>query len=456
MYFKQMRLADMGCASYLIGSEQTKEAAVIDPSWNVEEYLKEAEAQGLNITQIFETHLHADHVSGNRRLAQLTGATIYMHKLGNAAYPHQPVEGGNVIRLGEVSIKVLSTPGHTWESITLLIEDTANPDAPAKLLSGDTLFIGDVGRPDFAGQEGAGTLFDSLQREILPLADKTEVYPSHLAGSLCGRSMSAAPSSILRVEKATNPALQFTDRKAFVDFLTADLPPEPPDFRRIVGLNRAGAPAEQLLLSELEWDELQANLVEGAQLVDMREPNAFWAGHLAGSLNVPPGLGQFGSNVALFVSPATPIILVANNVEEMVLAQNALGVVGRYNLAGFVRFSKVAALAGSLAQNQRIEASTFASRLEKTTPSPMVIDVREPGEYKVDGLPTALNIPVRQLRQRLAELEAYKEQPLVVLCAAGNRSSLATSYLLSQGWTKVLNLIGGMDALKALVLAGQH
>jgi glyoxylase-like metal-dependent hydrolase (beta-lactamase superfamily II)/rhodanese-related sulfurtransferase len=456
MYFKQIRLVDMGCASYLIGSEQNREAVVIDPGWNVEEYLKEAEANGLKITRIFETHLHADHVSGNRRLAQLTGATIYLHKLANAAYPYQPVEGGSVITFGEVKIKVLSTPGHTWESITLLVDDLANPAQPAKLLSGDTLFIGDVGRPDFAGQEGAGTLFDSLQREILPLPDTTEVYPGHLAGSLCGRSMSAAPSSLLGVEKTTNPALQFFDRAAFVNFLTADLPPTPPDFRRIVELNRAGAPVKQAPLPELEWDELQARLAAGAQLIDAREPDEFWSGHLSGSLSVPPGLGQFGANVALFVPPEKPVVLVVNTAQEALQVQISLGVVGRYNLAGFVVFSKVAGLTGSLAQDRRIEARDFASQLENTASAPLVLDVRDPSEYKVDGLRGALNIPARQLPRRLAELETSKDRPLVVLCAAGNRSSLATSYLLSQGWEKALNLRGGMDALKALVPAGQR
>ncbi len=454
MYFKQIRLTDMGCASYLIGSEQSGEAAVVDPSWDIEVYLKEAEAKGLKITRIFETHLHADHVSGNRRLAQLTGAEIYLHKLAKAEFPYQAVEGGSIITFGEVQIKVLATPGHTWESITLLVEDTANPQTPAKLLSGDTLFIGDVGRPDFAGQEGAGTLFDSLKREILPLADDTEIYPAHLAGSLCGRSMSAEPSSILRIEKATNPALQYTDRAAFVDFLTADLPPEPADFRRIVELNRVGVPTEQPRLVELEWDELETIRVGSAKLIDIREPDAFWSGHLTGSLNVPPGLSQFGANVALFVTPTTPIVLVVNNAGEALQAQNALGVVGRYNLVGFIRFAKVVTLADTSAQNHRIEAPALVTQLENYYP--VVIDVRDLGEFEADCLPVAVNIPLRQLPKRLSELEANKEKPLVVLCAAGNRSSLATSYLLSQGWTKALNLRGGMEALRALVPVGQH
>ncbi|HEX2910796.1 MAG TPA: MBL fold metallo-hydrolase, partial [Chloroflexia bacterium] len=234
MIFKQFRLADMGCASYLIGSEKSGQALVVDPGWEVEQYIKEAEKQNLRITHIFETHLHADHVSGNRRVAAQTGAAIYLHEAAGASFPHFPVLHGQTFELGEIRLRVLATPGHTWESITLMVEDTADPSNPSKLLSGDALFIGDVGRPDFAGQEGAGTLYDSLRRVILPLPDETEVYPAHLAGSLCGRSMSSATVSTLAHEKLTNVALQFTERDEFVEYLTADLPPAPPDFRRIV------------------------------------------------------------------------------------------------------------------------------------------------------------------------------------------------------------------------------
>lgn len=454
MYFEQIRLTDMGCASYLIGSEKTRQAAVVDPGWNVDEYLKLAEAKGLKITHIFETHLHADHVSGNRRLAQLTGATIYLHNKANAAYPHIPVEGGTVIELGEVSLKVLSTPGHTWESIALLIEDTLNPSVAPKLLSGDTLFIGDVGRPDFAGQEGAGTLFDSLQREILPLSDKTEVYPAHLSGSLCGRSMSKAFSSILGTEKSTNPALQYGERTAFVNFLTADLPPTPPDFRRIVELNRAGAPSKQMPLTECRAD-LSARLGEATQLVDVREPDLFWQGHLPGALNVPLSLGQFGATVAFFTSVETPIVLIVNNAAEADQAQVALGVVGRYKLAGFACYDKVNSRPAEPVQDdRRITPLELSVQLLSTEVPPVILDVREPAEFYVNGLPAAQNIPLRQLNRRLGELEVFKNQPLVVVCASGYRSSVATSYLLNQGWSKVLNLKGGMDALKVLTPAG--
>ncbi len=447
MFFKQFKLVGMGCASYMIGSEKSGEVAVIDPAWEVEQYLAEATAQNLKITQIYETHLHADHVSGNRRLAALTGAQIYLHKKAEAAFPYISVENGTVVKLGELNFKVLYTPGHTWESINLLVEDTSNPSLPPYLLSGDTLFVGDVGRPDFAGQEGAGTLYDSIQREIMPLPDNTIVYPGHLAGSLCGRSLSTATVSSIGYEKKTNPALQIFDRTKFVDFLTADLPPAPPDFKRIVGLNRAGSPEQQTELTELKWEEIQAKTQTGAKLLDIREPELFWTGHLPGSQSVPLALGQFGATAAIFVLPENPIILIANTVQEAQAAQNGLGVVGRYNVAGYALFENVAVQAQS-GLHKRVNGEELASKL--STDAPTILDVRDPGEFAVDGLPNAINIPLRKLPASLGEIEQTRDQLLVVLCAAGNRSSVATSYLENQGWKLARNLKGGMDALNAL------
>lgn len=443
MYFKQFKLEGMGCASYLIGSKGTGEAAVVDPGWNVEDYLKEAQANNLRITHIFETHLHADHVSGNQRLARATGATIYLHKQAQATFPYQPLEDGTVIPLGEVTIKILHTPGHTWESITLFVEDTTQPTLPPRLLSGDTLFVGDVGRPDFAGQEGAATLYESLQHQILPLPANTEVYPAHLAGSLCGRNLSPDTMSILSREKLTNPALSVVSREEFVKFLTADLPPEPPDFRRIVELNRTGAPSYEVELTELDWSKIQKLTAEGAELVDIREPDFFWVHHLPGSINVSLSLSQFGATTAAFVPSATPVILIASDPGEIEKAQTALGVVGRYNLAGYLIFERVKDYARSN-DNKRVSTPHLASLT-----LPFVLDVREPAEFALDALPDALNLPLRQLSRRLAELESYKQTPLVVICASGYRSSTAASYLEKSGWQKVTNLKGGMTALKA-------
>ncbi|NWJ46976.1 MAG: MBL fold metallo-hydrolase [Chloroflexi bacterium] len=447
MYFKQFKLEGMGCASYLIGSTKSGEAAVIDPAWEIEQYLEEAAAQNLKITQIYETHLHADHVSGNRRLAAITGARIYLHKIADAAFPYVAVEGGTEIKLGELNLKVLHTPGHTWESINLLVEDTSTPNFPPHLLSGDTLFVGDVGRPDFAGQEGAGTLFDSIQREILPLPDNTEVYPAHLAGSLCGRSLSTATVSSIGYEKKTNPALQIFDRNRFVDFLTADLPPAPPDFKRIVGLNRAGSPEVQTRLTELKWEEVQAKIQTGAKLLDIREPEQYWKEHLPGSQSVPLGLSQFGATAAMFVLPENPIIMVAADLAAIQAAQNGLGVVGRYNVAGYVLFDKVAEQAQS-GLHKRLLGEELASKL--TDDTPIILDVREPGEFAVDGLFGALNIPLRKLPVQLSQIEQTRDKLVVVLCASGYRSSVATSYLENQGWKMARNLKGGMDAMNAL------
>ncbi len=450
MFFKQFKLDGMGCASYMIGSEKSGQVAVVDPAWEVEQYVAEAAAQNLKITHIFETHLRADHVSGNRRLASLTGAQIYLHKKAEAAFPYIAVENGTVVKLGELNFKVLHTPGHTWESINLLVEDASNPNLPPYLLSGDTLFVGDVGRPDFAGQEGVGTLFDSIQREIMPLPDNTVVYPGHLAGSLCGRNMSSATVSSIGYEKKTNPALQIFDRSKFVDFLTADLPPTPPDFKRIVGLNRAGSPEVQIELPVLTWEEMQEKTQNGAKLLDIRVTEQFWTEHLPGSQSVPLGLGQFGATAALFVLPENPIILVASNLEEIKAAQNGLGVIGRYNVAGYALFEKLA----KQAQNSLDKLYSAQELVSKFSGDmPVVLDVRDPGEFAVDGLANAINIPLRKLPSQLGDLEQVRDQLLVVMCAAGNRSSVATSYLENQGWKFARNLKGGMEAINNLKVA---
>jgi rhodanese-related sulfurtransferase len=357
-----------------------------------------------------------------------------------------------VVKLGELNLKVLHTPGHTWESINLLVEDTSKPQTPPRLLSGDTLFVGDVGRPDFAGQEGAATLYDSLQREIMPLPDQTEVYPGHLAGSLCGRSLSTATVSTIGYEKETNPALKIFDRSQFVDFLTADLPPAPPDFKRIVGWNRAGSPDVQPELSELKWEEAQAQTASGAQLLDIREPEQFWTHHLPGSLSVPLGLSQFGATAAMFVLPDNPIILVAGSIQEVQQAQNGLGVVGRYNVAGYMLFDKVGEQSMS-GLHKRLAGEELATRLGDG--APVIVDVREPGEYAVDGLPGAINIPLRKLPARLSEIEQTRDELVVLVCASGFRSSVATSFMENQGWKTARNLKGGMDAMNALKLVNQ-
>lgn len=449
MFFHQFRVQDMGCASYLVGSVESGKAVVIDPNWNIEQYMEMAAANNLQITHILETHLHADHVSGNRRLAALTNATIYLHQAAQAGYPHQNLQGEEVLTLGQdLRVKVLFTPGHTWEMLNFLLEDPTSTASPSRLLSGDTLFIGDVGRPDFAGEQGAGALYDSLRQSILPLPDQTEIYPSHLSGSLCGRSLSNASVSTLGQEKTTNPALQMPNRTAFIEFLTADLPPHPQDFMRIVELNRAGPPSDQLVIPKLPWLEVRTQLKTDVQLVDVREPNHFWDEHLVGALSVPSKLGHFGAHVAAFMPATKAVILTGSTMEEIERARAGLAVVGRYAVNGYILFENIG---DGLAWKRRgdIEADQFLSEFEAGS-RVVLMDVRQPGEWEADHLPGSINLPVRELAQRLDEVAALADRGsyLVITCASGNRSSVGASYLEQQGWQKVQNLKGGMSALR--------
>jgi len=309
LYLRQFRIPDMGCASYLIGSQG--KALVIDPQWRIEPYLKVARKEGFEITGVVDTHLHADHVSGNRRLAAQANAQIYLHEDARAGFEYTALKGGQVIELGDAILEVLHTPGHTGESIMLKVTDRAVPEPEKEpiLLTGDTLFIGDVGRPDLAGEEGAAQLFESL-KTLAALPDETVIYPAHLAGSLCGRNLSKDHSCTLGRQRQFNEPLNIEDRQAFVHFLMDEVPPHPADFKRIIELNRNGPPLAVAAPIELTAEVVNELVLEGAKVVDLREPADFWQGHLAGALNVPVYSNHFGPNTANFVGHKTPLILI--------------------------------------------------------------------------------------------------------------------------------------------------
>jgi len=298
MYFEQFYLTCLAHASYMIGSGG--EAAVIDPQRDVDLYLKVAEEQNLNIRHIFETHLHADFVSGHKELAGRTGAQIYIGARAGAAFPHVPLSDGSEVKMGSIRVRVLETPGHTPESVCFVVIDEEKSAQPWAVLTGDTLFIGDVGRPDLSRthtpQQLAGLLYDSLHQKLLALPDATLVYPAHGAGSLCGRSMRAERSSTIGTERLTNYALQIASREEFIRQLTANLPARPDYFLEDAEMNRSGAPAltELLPLEPLTPVQLKALLDEGANVLDVRPGEQFAAGHVPGSIGIALS-GQFAS-----------------------------------------------------------------------------------------------------------------------------------------------------------------
>ena len=347
MYFKQFYLGCLAHASYMIGSEG--EAAVVDPRRDVDSYIDEARAQGLEIRHIIETHLHADFVSGHQELAHRTGAKIYFGAKADAKFDYVPVREGDEIRMGHVVLRFLETPGHTPESVSILVVDRAVSEVPKAVLTGDTLFIGDVGRPDLTGsdprsgsgaptaQDLAGMLYDSLHQKLLTLPDSVEVYPAHGAGSLCGRNISSETSSTIGQQRQFNYALRPMPKEDFVRLMTTDLPEAPAYFARDVAINRDGASDLAVLPdpAALEPGDVAALQKKGAVVLDTRPAAQYGAGHVPGSLHI--GLsGQFASWAGSLISPGAPIILVSEEEAQVREARTRLARVGIENVAGYL------------------------------------------------------------------------------------------------------------------------
>src|SRR6266446_10192099 len=339
MYFKQFYLGCLAHASYLIGADG--EAAVVDPQRDVDLYIADAEAQGLKIRYVIETHLHADFVSGHRELAERTGAEIVIGAKAGATFPHRGVRDGDEITIGKVRLRIMETPGHTPESICLLVIDTAVSDQPQKVLTGDTLFIGDVGRPDLAGGKGytpqmmAGMMYDSLHQKLLKLDDAVEVYPAHGAGSMCGKNMSQETSSTIGEQRKFNYALQPMTKTQFVKMMTTDLPEAPAYFAKDAEINRAGAAAMDQLPQPkaLAPAEVLKRAQDGAIILDVRSAAEFGAGHVPGSLNIGLG-GQFASWAGSLIPMTSPIVIVAESEEQVEEAQMRLARVGIERIKG--------------------------------------------------------------------------------------------------------------------------
>lgn len=451
MYFQQILRTDIGCAAYLVGSTQAGLAAVVDPRIDmVEEILALLEREGLRLRYIVETHNHADHVSGHHELARRTGATIAVSALAGAAYPHLPLHDGDELALGEVVLRAIHAPGHRPEHIVIAVIDRSRGPEPWLVLTGDTLFVGDVARPDLAidGLEGAAALFDSLHQRLLRLPPGTLVFPGHVAGSLCGRVENRMTCSTIGYELAYNPALRIQDRQAFVRFMNEHLPERPPNLARIVELNRQAEPppvGQAVPLSPAQVRELQAG---GATILDVRSTAAFAASHIPGSLSVALDGGQFQNRVGLVVPPDRPLVLVVEQDADARRAVLMLAVIGYHQVLGY--------LAGGITAWERagypvetlplLSAHELAQRLA-ADPQLQIVDVREASEWLEGHIPGARHIPFYRLPDRLAELDPSR--PLALVCGAGTRSVLAASLLRARGWSQLASVEGGMDAWRA-------
>jgi hydroxyacylglutathione hydrolase len=450
LHFRQFYLGCLAHASYLIGSRG--EAAVVDPRRDVDEYLEEARSHGLTIRYVIETHLHADFVSGHRELAERTGAAVVFSEKAGVRFPHRAVKEGDEIRIGDAVLRVLETPGHTPESICILVSDSESSPEPKLVLTGDTLFIGDVGRPDLAGAQGssaeamAALLYDSLHRKLLALPDAVQVYPAHGAGSLCGRNISQQTSSTIGEQRRVNYALQPMPKERFVRMVTSDLPEVPQYFPRDVAINREGAPplAERPLPPALSPAALWAQAAAGAAVVDVRSAAAFGTAHLQGSINVGLG-GQFAAWAGALVPHQRPVLLVAEDETGVREAVLRLARVGLEDVAGYLDGGVAAwERAGlPLASLPQIAVDELKERLREQ-PHLSVVDVRRPAEWEAGHVPGAVNVPLDRLERDAARLDPTRAT--VVICAGGYRSSAAASLLEKRGFRELSNVVGGTSA----------
>ena len=445
----------LGClahASYMIASNGV--AAVIDPQRDVEIYLETAARKEWKIEYIIETHLHADFVSGHRELGARTGAQIYLGAGSGAEFPHVAVQDGDEIRFGDCCLRFLHTPGHTLESICILMNDRCAPDRPAAVFTGDTLFVGDVGRPDLSPthtpQQLAAIMYRSLHEKLLTLPDTTEVFPAHGAGSLCGRQMSSESFSTIGKQRESNYALLAKTSEEFVHLLTDNLPARPEYFAREVDLNRRGAaPLSHLPpLAALSAPEVLRLQQEGVIVVDTRPAMQFAVAHVPGSVHVAL-TGQYASWAARILGLDTPLIIAGEDPDHVRESQVRLARVGIESVVGYLA-DGVAGWIKNGFELDYIPQITVQDFVELRNQEPdriAVLDVREPGEVAGGVIENSVSIPLGKLTSRLAELD--REKLLVVHCKGGYRSSIATSILRRAGFRDIANLIGGFDAWKA-------
>ena len=460
MILQQFYLPCLAHASYVIADEGTRTAAVVDPQRDVDRYLAFATEHQLQIQHVFLTHLHADFLAGHLELRDRVGATIYLGAKAQAEYKFTPLRDGSVVEFGRVRIKALETPGHTPESVSLLVFNLDHSSAePHSVLTGDTLFVGDVGRPDlrvalgWAASDLGALLYDSLQSKLLPLPDASLVYPAHGAGSLCGRAISKETVSTIGEQRRVNYALQPMSKKAFIDLVTADQPDAPPYFVYDAVLNSKERPTlDQALERELKPLELQ-NVLElqsaSAQILDTREPEEFAAAHLSGSINI--GLnGQYATWAGTVLSHDKPIVIIASPNRESESAVR-LGRIGFDNVAGFLRdgMRSLESRPDLTVTTERFSAPLAAEIIASQAP-PQVVDVRAPRERQQKFIAGSVSIPLNHLSERADELP--KDRPLLVYCAGGYRSSIAASLLQRAGFSHVNEIAGGIAAWESAKL----
>lgn len=448
--FEQFYLECLSHASYLVGDETSGKAVVVDPQRDVLQYLERADELGLAITHVLETHFHADFLSGHLELARATGATIVYGSAAAPKFPARLMDDGETLHLGQVVIEARHTPGHTPESTTYVVWEREGDAAPYGILTGDTLFIGDVGRPDLlvsvgrTSEELGHMLYDSLHTKILTLPDETRVFPAHGAGSACGKNLSTETMSTLGQQRRENYALQFADAQSFVAAVTEGQPEAPGYFVYDATRNKEDRTTldEHTAPVRLSITQMLDARDAGVQIVDTRDSQFFATGHLRGSINVGLG-GRYAEYVGSVVRPDEDVIVVVETGEELE-AKIRLARIGYDRVVGWFPVEDLADVPSEVERASRLTPREFLDR-RRLLATLQVVDVRNDGEWKINHLDGAVHIPVGQLRRRLDELDA--RVPTVVYCAGGYRSSIAASVLRAHGFDDVSDVLGGFEAV---------
>ena len=454
MIFKQYYLGCLAHASYLIGDEESRAAAVIDPQRDVDQYLKDAHRQGLQIRYVFLSHFHADFLAGHLELRDREGARICLGARAQAEYEFTPMKDGDVLRFGKVRLEILETPGHSPESISIVLYDLEKDDQrPHAVLTGDTLFIGDVGRPDlraslgWSARELGRMLYDSLHQKLLILPDETLVYPAHGAGSICGKNLSEDTVSTIGIQRQYNYALQPMSREEFVRFVTADQSDAPSYFTYDAILNTKEHPTLEKTLEQtlkpLSLKEVLQLKDGGAQLLDVREPADFAGAHLVESLNIGLG-GKYATWAGTLLDQETQIVIIAEPGREEE-ATIRLGRIGFDQVAGYLQggMETLETRPDLVRRTVRITAATLAEKLASSQP-PLVLDVRTKKEWQAKRIEKSLNVPLNRLREAIDRVP--EDRMVVVHCASGYRSSIAISLLEQHKVTDTADLVGGIAA----------
>jgi glyoxylase-like metal-dependent hydrolase (beta-lactamase superfamily II)/rhodanese-related sulfurtransferase len=445
MLFRQIIHEDLGCASYLVADRESGVAVVVDPQWDVEPYRRLARLHGVRIGHVLETHNHADHVSGHGRLARTTGATIHIHGLAEVDYPHQPFGDGWRLQLGDLTIEAIHTPGHRPEHTCFLLCDASRGGSPWAVLGGDSLFIGDVARPDLAVEprEGAADMFRSLHERLLVLDDEVEIWPGHLGGSLCGGSaIDLKTSSTIGFERRHNRALQTEDEAEFVEDAVGSLGDRPPNVEQIVALNQGPLVDDFGTPAPLTPHEVEAAVAAGACVIDGRTNDQFDEAHIAGALSTSSYDTGFATKVSRVAPEGAEIIVVGGSDGDERDAAELLAAVGmrvRGFLAGGMTAWRMEERA--VERIELIDPDELAARVDGPQP-PVVLDVRNASEYAGEHIPGSLHIPYGELGGRLDELP--RDRPIAAICRGGKRSGLAASILRREGFEEVVHVGQGV------------